>query len=420
MHWNHRPRRSAIVALTAVAALMVAACAGPYPNTTFSPHSEFGREIDALWNRLLFLGTVVFIFVEGILLYTIIRYRRREGQPDPAHVHGNTTLELLWTTIPALILVFIAIPTVRTIFRTEARATPNALQVEVIGHQWWWEFRYPQYGVVTANELYLPVGRTANFTLKSADVIHSFWIPQMGGKRDVVSNRTNYLWFTPDSSLPDSEWNGTCNEYCGESHANMRFRVFTVQPAEFERWAAHQREPAMFGVAPAAPAPDTAKAAGGKGAKRVMATPAAMPPADSGWSFPHDKLATYSVPLTTTPPDLRFTAGLVGDPARGKDIYSRSACIGCHTIKGNPMSLGVIGPNLTHIASRTTIAAGLYPNDAPHLELWIKNARAMKPGATMNTLGKGQYDPIMKMTVNAGGLDDQQIADIVAYLQALK
>ena len=198
---NLRPRQLVSALLGVGIALALAACGGEYPNTTFEHTTEFNRAIDSLWDRLLFWGTVVFVIVEAILIYTIIRYRRRPDSPEPKHVHGNTALEIAWTVAPALILVLIAIPTVRTIFRTQAKAVPNALQVEVIGHQWWWEFRYPQLGIVTANELYLPVGRTVNFSLRTADVLHSFWIPRLGGKRDLISNHTNYLWFTVDSSV---------------------------------------------------------------------------------------------------------------------------------------------------------------------------------------------------------------------------
>jgi cytochrome c oxidase subunit 2 len=202
-------------------------------------------------------------------------------------VHGNTTLEILWTAIPALILAFIAVPTVRTIFKTQAKAKADALQVEVIGHQWWWEFRYPQYKVTTAGELYLPLGRTVNFTLQTQDVLHSFWVPQLGGKRDLITNHKNFLWFTPDS-IGVTALNGMCVEYCGASHANMRFKAFTVTPAEFEQWAAHQASPAVYGaIAPAAPtgaaptgaaatgaAPTTAPAAGAADStKRVRRRP---------------------------------------------------------------------------------------------------------------------------------------------------
>src|SRR4029079_5198938 len=230
-----------------------------YPNSIFHSHTEFNREVDGLWKILIILGIIVFVFVETILLYVMFRYRRRSDDDRPEHVHGNTTLEILWTAIPALILVFIAVPTVRTIFRTQAEAQADAPQVEVVGHQWWWESRYPQYKITTANELYLPLGRTVNFTLRTQDVLHSFWIPQMGGKRDLIANHPNYLWFTPDS-VGELAWNGFCVEYCGASHANMRFRSFTVTPEEFAAWAAHQASPAAFGavappVAPGAAAP---------------------------------------------------------------------------------------------------------------------------------------------------------------------
>src|SRR5688500_12967931 len=266
MPGTSRPRRLVVAALTVALALGLSACASDYPNTTFVTFSEFGRDIDGLWDKLLFWGTIVFVLVEAILIYTLIRYRSRPGQPEPKHVHGNTTLEIAWTLLPAVILIFIAIPTVRTIFRTQAPAAPDALQVEVVGHQWWWEFRYPQSTqrnaatgrvdtLVTANELYLPKGRTVNLALRTADVIHSFWIPRFGGKRDLISNHTNYLWFTPDDSTATTIWNGFCVEYCGASHANMKFRAITVSPEQFDQWVAHQQTPAAFGaVAPAAPA----------------------------------------------------------------------------------------------------------------------------------------------------------------------
>ena len=246
-----RPRRLATAALTAMLALTLAACSQDLPNTTFDPHTEFGSAIDSLWDKLLFWGTLVFVFVEAALIFVVFRYRHREGRPEPKHVHGNTTLEILWTVLPAVILVLIAVPTVRTIFRFQAAAPASSIQVNVTGHQWWWEFEYPQYGFRTANELYLPVGRTVSFHLRTQDVLHSFWIPQLGGKRDLITNRTNYLWFTPDSTLGADVWNGFCAEYCGASHANMKFRAYTVAPAEFERWVQHQLSgPAVASLMP--------------------------------------------------------------------------------------------------------------------------------------------------------------------------
>ena len=446
MHRKTHLRQLASVALFTGLALALAGCTSygsDYPNSTFNHTTEFNTAIDSLWDKLLFWGTLVFVLVEGILLYTIVRFRRRSDADEPKHVHGNTALEITWTIAPAIILVFIAVPTVRTIFVTQARAVPNALEVEVIGHQWWWEFRYPQYTqrtatgrvdtLVTANDLYLPIGRTVNFSLKTKDVLHSFWIPQLGGKRDLISNHTNYLWFTPDTSLRTSVYNGSCNEYCGASHANMKFRTFVVTPTEFEGWVAHQLTPAALS-APAAPAaPDTAQrpagAAATPGAPAAAGAVAAAAPAPqtppavqpAGYTFPLASLPDFATPDTPVPAGLTFPEGVTGDAQRGRELFGRSACLGCHAIRGT-VAASPIGPNLTHIATRSTLAAGLFPNDARHLALWIKNARLMKPGVAMPTLGIGQRDPVTGATVTPalGGLTDQQIADLVAYLQALR
>ncbi len=475
---SDRLKRLASYALSAALLIAVSACSDSHPNSTLTPHSDFGREIDFLWDRLLLLGTIVFILTEGALLYIVFRYRRREGQPHPPQTHGSTKLEITWTLIPAVILVFIAVPTVRTIVITQAAAAPGALNIDVTGHQWWWEFRYPEYGITTANEIYLPVGRTVNFRLRSADVIHSFWAPQLGGKRDVVTNRTNYIWLTPDSAIASHVWNGFCAEYCGTAHTYMRFRVFTVTPQQFASWAEGQRMPAQFGaVGPAAPPlgspippplegpstttptgqggpSQTAQAAaqrigtqssgtgavGGSqpaiprpqnpeanpGARVTTGAPAASFASasgmEAGYIFPREKIPDYAVPNAPIPDGLNFTPGLTGNAHRGKQIFSSKTCIGCHAIAGNPSAMGIIGPNLTHFGSRSTIAAGLYPNTPAYLALWIKNARAMKPGALMPALGIDEYDRTLKskVTTAAGGLTDQQIADIVAYLTSLK
>ena len=437
-----RPRRLASSALLGALALGLAACGGEYPNSTFNHTSDFNTDIDSLWDTLLFWGTIVFIGVELALVYTIFRFRRRPGAGTPKQIHGNTALEITWTAIPAVILVFIAIPTVRTIFKTQAKAAPDALQVEVIGHQWWWEFKYPQYGITTANELYLPAGRTVNFQLKTVDVLHSFWIPQLGGKRDLISNKTNYLWFTPNADLPSSAFNGFCAEFCGPSHANMRFRTFTVTPQEFEQWMAHQKQPAIFPAAvPAVPttaaAPASDAAGSGTGtpvqlaslqtpAPAGTAAPAPAPaPSVPVWTFPAEKIAAefpHVIPTATLPTAISYDEALLpqGDAERGRQTYSKSSCIGCHAIAGTPFNSSAVGPNLTHVGTRHTIAGGLYPNTAKHLAYWIKSAPHMKPGSIMPTLGKGLTDPVRKNVVTIGGLTDTDIADIVAYLQALK
>ena len=435
-----RPRRMASVALLGALALGLAACGGEYPNSTFNPNSEYNAAIVSLWDKLLFWGTLVFIGVEAALVYTIFKFRRRPDGGVPKQVHGNTALEITWTAIPAVILIFIAIPTVRTIFTTQAKATPDALQVEVIGHQWWWEFRYPQYGITTANELYLPNGRTVNFQLKTVDVLHSFWIPHMGGKRDLISNRTNYLWFTPNADLPSSAWNGMCAEFCGPSHANMRFKVFAVTPSEFAQWTAHQQQPAIFQAVASVPAAvalakvPVPSGTGGTPVLQVAAATASTTTAQDApapaapvpvWAFPKEKIENdfaYTIPKTPLTNQISFDEALIGtgDSERGRQIYGRSSCIGCHAIAGTPFNMAVVGPNLTHVGSRHTIAGGLYPNDTKHLSYWIKSAPHMKPGSIMPSLGKGVTDPKTKMVVNVGGLTDAEVADIVAYLQALK
>jgi cytochrome c oxidase subunit 2 len=341
----------------------------------------------------------------------------------------------LWTLIPAVILVFIAVPTVRTIFQTQAKAAPDALEIDVYGHQWWWEFKYPAYNITTANEIYIPKGKTVNFVLHSKDVIHSFWIPQLGGKRDVIANHTNYMWLTPDAAGPTTVWNGFCVEYCGTSHANMRFRVVTVTPDEFEGWVKHQQAPGAFAATPPAGTTTDSAAAGAATAVRTPAlggtatlavassptvTAGEAPAPVQGWTLPPDQVPDYAVPQTPIPTPIAFDDKLAGDPTRGAKLFTGAGtCNACHMVNGNPLAVGTIGPNLTHIGTRIAIGGGLYKNDAYHLARWIKNARLMKPGNIMTTLGKGQYDPQMKTTTKSG-LTDQQIADLVAYLQALK
>ena len=416
-------RKAGAVALTVALAALLAACGGNYPESIFHHRSEVNRDVDGLFRLLIGLGTFVFIFVEAILVWTLIKFRKRPGQAEPQHVHGNTTLEIAWTVIPLIILGVIAVPTIRTIFKTQAVARSDALQVEVIGHQWWWEFRYPQYQITTANELYLPLGRTVNFTLKSQDVIHSFWIPALSGKRDVIPNRTNYLWFSPDSAGA-SAWNGACAEYCGTSHANMRFKTFTVADADFESWARHQAEAAA--PPPGLPAP-TVPSAGRPGvvpgAQDTAQAANAPQVAQAGFTmYPREQLPPNTIPQTPIPAGLTFDDNLLGkgDPANGAKIMtSTGGCLACHMIKGNPMMIGVAGPNLTHLVTRSSIAGGLFPNDERHLARWIKNAREMKQGVVMQTFGANEYDPVLKRR-NTSGLTDQQIADIVAYLQTLK
>jgi len=419
-----------------VAALLaLAACSTQdYPNTTFTHNSDLNVDVNALWDRVLFMATGVFIVVEAILVFTIFKFRAKPGAPMPKQIHGNHVLEIVWTMIPVFILIPLAIPTVKTIFKTQAPAPAGSLQVEVYGHQWWWEFRYPQYGVTTANELYIPTGKTVNFTLRTVDVLHSFWAPGLGGKRDLITNKTNYLWYTPNADLAEQVFNGFCTEYCGSSHANMRLRVYTVKPENFESWAAHQKagaegSPAL--IAAQKTADSIAKKAPAKAA--IVPTPGGAPSApvmNTGYVFPAANLKAHNIPRTPIPASMKFDDGLLaqGDAAAGHALVTnpvnmgKAPCLTCHLIRGEQAFLtdeNAKGPNLTHVASRHTFAGGLFPSNPANLARWIKNATAMKPGATMTTFGIGEYSSLMKAKVTAG-LTDKEIADIVAYLMTLK
>ena len=210
-----------------------------YPQTTLVPTTEFGRWIDSAYRVIAYWEVGIFAVVALGLIVAIIRFRALPGHSAQHDMHGHTGLELGWTLAPAIILALISVPTIRTIFRSQAPAAANALQIKVVGHQWWWEFQYPTLGITTANEIHLPVGRTANFELTSADVIHSFWFPGFGGKRDLIPAQPNYIWWTPEKV---GLFRGQCAEFCGASHANMRMRAFVDTPEDFAAWVAAQKQ----------------------------------------------------------------------------------------------------------------------------------------------------------------------------------
>ncbi|CAN5617277.1 cytochrome c oxidase subunit II [soil metagenome] len=336
-----RRRWTRLVALPAAG--LVGACGGTdrFPQTSLVPQSDYAEVIDRLQWLTIYMGVGVGIIVFAILAYILVRFRHQPGSPPPKPVHGNTQLELAWTLIPAILIAIIAVPTVRTIFITQAEAPPGSLPIDVIGYQWWWEFRYPLENgdtVVTANEIHVPVGRTVELRITAADVLHSFWIPQMGGKRDLIPNRVNRIVFTPNQA---GVYLGQCAEFCGESHALMKMRLIAHEPAEFERWLANEALPAVE-------------------------------PTDSAVMI-------------------------------GRQLTTQGACAGCHIIDGTPAQFGRAGPNLTHLARRSTIAAGIMDNNADNLFHWIDRPQEIKPGALMPSLG----------------LNEQEIRYIVAYLQTL-
>src|SRR5262245_2027917 len=218
--------------------------------STLVARSDMAHDVLSVYGLITWAAVGIAALVFGILAYALLRFRDRPGAPLPPQTHGRAWLEIAWTIGPAIVLLVIAIPTIQVLFRTQTQATPrDALEVVVRGYQWWWEFRYPSLDVVTANELHLPAGRPVVFALEGPDVIHSFWIPKLGGKRDVVPGRLNRIAMIPDA--PGEFW-GQCAEFCGTSHANMGLRVVVDSPADFERWVQAQKAASAEGSGDAA------------------------------------------------------------------------------------------------------------------------------------------------------------------------
>jgi cytochrome c oxidase subunit 2 len=237
-----------VLALAAGLALLVGACEYT-PQTAWNPRSEYAREGLGLFELTIWLGVVIGVLVEVALIWAAIRYRRRAGDRLPPQTHGNTLVEVLWTTGPVIVVGYILVVTLPLIFSQQAPAPASAMKVSVIGHQFWWEFQYPDANVVTASELHLPLNRTVNLELRSDDVIHSFWVPALGGKRDAFPSHSNHIWLTPDSV---GEFPGQCYQLCGYSHANMRERAIIQSQADFDAWLAAQQQPAATPTDPLA------------------------------------------------------------------------------------------------------------------------------------------------------------------------
>jgi len=369
--------RSARYALALIAVAFLAACQGEYPQNSLDPKTDFAETIHSLYVSVFWWSMVILALVWAVLAYIVIRFRERPDRPEPKQVHGHLGMEIAWTIGPALIVVAIAIPTIQAVFRTQIPPgeDANALVVEVVGHQYWWEFRYPDLGVTTANEMHLPVGRPITLKMSSVDVIHSFWVPQLGGKRDVnplrrvpdgEEPRYTWLYFTINDD-EEGTFLGQCAEFCGEAHSLMRTRVVAQSPAEFDAWVGNWLTPSVTASAP------TVDAA------------AAQP-------------AVQEDPLVT----------------EGRNIFLlQSTCVACHSVRGT-QAQGVIGPNLTRLGNRSTIGAGLLENTPENLFRWISAPHDVKPGARMPgaQVGGGGFPPT--------NLSDEQVRAIAAYLGSLR
>jgi cytochrome c oxidase subunit II len=405
---GHAPRRSPGGRRADLAALalsvVVVACRGEgaaFPQTTFFPVTAVGDAQNAVFYNTFWWTMAILIVVCSLILFAALRFREQPGAPHPEQIHGSTKLEVAWTVIPAIVVVFIAVPTVRTIFATQQHDHADALDIEVIGHQWWWEFRYPQYDVTTANQFYVPVDRKVRLRMHSADVVHSFWIPRFGGKRDVnplsrvlegVSDNLNFISFTPREP---GLYHGQCAEFCGVSHAIMLMTAVAVPEAEFDDWIASMQElppepelpPAPIGVAPA-------------DAEQVVTEP--PPPPRPALPAPTGIGQRVEPPLS-----------MAELAAEGEEIFMRTVCVACHAV-ANTTARGTLGPNLTRYAARPTVGAGAARNTQENVEAWIRDPHAMKPGALMpgtRTGGGG---------MPATNLTDEEVRAVAAYLMSLR
>ena len=353
-----RVRRLKVVALPAIC-VFLASCASNAPQDTLSPDGPISHKQNNLFLFVFAIAAVVFVLVQGLLIVTVVKHRHRPGRPDPIQVHGNTKLEFGWTVVPALLLVGVAFPTVFTIFDIAKEPTKNVLPVEVYGHLWWWEYKYPTLGISTANELHIPINTDVRLSLHSIEpglpaakgeefatgVIHSFWIPKLAGKQDVVPGRVNKLTIRAKNA---DTYLGQCAEYCNLSHANMRLRAISMEQADFDKWVAHQRSPIQ---------------------------------APNG-----------------------------GDAAAGFALFKgKGTCIGCHTLIGVEGAVARVGPNLTHLMDRKTFAGATFEITTQNLHDWIENPSAMKPMRPEKGTGMPKIP-----------LSDTEINQLVAFLETLK
>jgi cytochrome c oxidase subunit 2 len=298
----------------------------------FDPRSTPADSIRHLSFFVLSVTGLIFVVVFSLLSYAVVKFRSRaaDGEREPAQVYGSTQIELAWTIIPILIVVVLFLATARVIHAIQdAPKPPEAIEVTAIGHQFWWEFRYPTLGIVTANELHVPVSDPAHPTptflkLLSADTDHSFWVPQLAGKTDLIPNHPNGTWLDPHET---GLFLGQCAQYCGTQHAKMLLRVYVDSPEDFNAWVRGQQLPAN----------DDAK------------------------------------------------------EAAGRRVFERTACLNCHAINGTNGN-GRFGPDLTHLMSRRTIASGAAENNSQNLRQWIQDPDSIKPGSLMPAMKLSDAD----------------------------
>lgn len=310
-------------------ALLLAGCGNTSLNdinhtpNLLDPQSPVALAESNLFWVILIVATFVFVVVMAALLYSIVRFRSRPGAPAPVQTHGNTQIEIAWTIAPSIVLVLVLIGTIYTMFAVQQPAAQNTITVNAIGHQWWWEFQYPDQHIVTADEMYIPTNTVVHVNLVSNNVIHSFWVPQLTGKTDVIPGHNNSMWVESNSV---GWYRGLCAEFCGTQHAHMDFLVHAVSPSDYQAWVSQQQQQA---------------------------------------AQPTDALAQQGAKYFAT-------SACIGCHAIN----------GVTTT--NPSSL--IGPNLTHFGGRQWIAGGVTDNNPTNLAAWLRDPQAVKDGSDMPNL----------------------------------
>lgn len=351
------------------------------PQSTFDTKGPVAETQLEVFYVTLWVTLAIFAVVGAVLAYTTFKFRARSSDDEhaepPPQGHGNPLIELSLIVVSILALVIIAVPTLKAIWYTYEVPEDQqdiAYEVTAIGYQWWFKFEYPmemtptpfggEAALITANELVIPAGRPVKVNLRTVDVIHSFWVPKLAGKVDMMPNRGNHLWLQADE--PGYFW-GQCAEYCGESHAVMRFRVIALAEDEFNAWLDNQKSPARTVEAPADAEISTTYA--DYGTFEVN---------QPGWSseFDADPFGNWQAWQQT---DADEDAALI---AAGRQAFVENRCAGCHTVRGHD-GIGTIGPDLTRIGARTTIAAGLLENTPENLYRWITEPGNVKPGNFM-------------------------------------
>ncbi|HET9728162.1 MAG TPA: cytochrome c oxidase subunit II [Acidimicrobiia bacterium] len=323
--------------LLLVGGMLIVGCAGgSTPSSLDGAGSESSR-VAGVWWLAFGLGAAVYAIVAGLVVFGALRNGSAEVDA-PRRQRERVVIAVGGVLIPFFILLFLAGVTVNATAHLRKAAPSNSVQIEVTGKRWWWQVRYPALGIDTANEIHIPVGQPVHFTLKSDNVIHSFWVPQLAGKEDMIPGQTNELTFTANRP---GKYRGLCAEYCGTEHAKMLLFVIAQPASDFTTWVAHE--------------------------KALLTGPTSE------------------------------------ETAAGQQVFEREACAGCHTIRGTSAT-GTIGPNLSDVGSRSTIAAGWLENTPENLASWIDDAQKIKPGSLMPPIA----------------LSDRDLSAIVAYLESLK